>query len=362
MADHLITTIFDDGKYVGWPTVGRNPKTGRIFVVFSGKRLKHVCPFGQVVMIISDDDGRTWSDEKILANGPLDDRDAGICITSNGTVLVNWFTSIAFAKWTSPDSGTPLFPEESAALTDDLIGDELGQWMVRSFDDGETFEPCKIPTCVNSPHGPCELNDGTLFYIGKLNDDREARINTVKGGPHRAGIGIARSVDDGGSWQVTAETLPLADGQKSTDYCEYHAIQLNSGRIITQFRNHSYAPITTWQMESDDLGTTWTTPREICVGMPSHLLQLQDGKVLMSYSHREDPMSNLARTSDDDGQTWTRPFVFGPVRPPRDMGYPSTIQLPNQELLSVWYAQTDWVKAVIRMARWTPQNELSDEQ
>ncbi len=125
MSDHLITTIFDDGRYVGWPTIGRNPKTGRIFVVFSGKRLKHVCPFGQLVMITSDDDGRTWSDEKILANGPLDDRDAGICITSKGTVLVNWFSSIAFARGTAAGRSVPLFPEAAAELTDDLVADDL---------------------------------------------------------------------------------------------------------------------------------------------------------------------------------------------------------------------------------------------
>lgn len=34
----------------------------------------------------------------ILANGPLDDRDAGIMQTSRGTVLVNWFTSIAWLQ------------------------------------------------------------------------------------------------------------------------------------------------------------------------------------------------------------------------------------------------------------------------
>ena len=105
-------------------------------------------------------------------------------------------------------------------------------------------------------------------------------------------------------------------------------------------------------MESTDRGETWTPPHEIGIGAPSHLIKLRDGRLLMSYSHREDPMSNLARVSDDHGATWSRPFVFGPTVPPRDMGYPSTVELPSGELLSMWYEQTDWHKAELRMARW----------
>src|SRR5512137_2872413 len=45
--------------YHGWPTVARR-KCGQLLVVCSGGRESHVCPFGRVEMMRSDDDGRTW--------------------------------------------------------------------------------------------------------------------------------------------------------------------------------------------------------------------------------------------------------------------------------------------------------------
>ncbi len=89
-----VRKISTHDSYHGWPTVARL-RDGRLFVVVSAGRERHVCPFGQVHLLQSADNGRTWSGHEILANGPLDDRDAGILQTSRGTVLVNWFTSVA---------------------------------------------------------------------------------------------------------------------------------------------------------------------------------------------------------------------------------------------------------------------------
>jgi len=358
MAKHSISTIYNGGKYVGWPTMARDPKSGRIFVVFSGDRVGHVCPYGKVMLITSDDDGQSWSESKIIANGPLDDRDAGVLVTSKGTVLINWFTSVAFRGFCAEK-----FPEECEQLTDEVVGDELGNWMLGSNDNGESFTGDKIPTFINSPHGPCELQDGSLFYIGALIDDRNARIGSKSAAFSEGRQGIARSFDDGKSWVVTADELPVVEGQKRSDYHEFHAVQAENGTIIVQIRNHTPNPpinnFTTWQMESTDNGESWTTPHKICLGGPSHLLKLNDGRLVMSYSYRNEPWSNLCRVSEDHGETWSPPFVFGPSEPCRDMGYPSSIQLESGEMLSLWYEQTDWKKSELRLARWSFPEPLS---
>ena len=82
-------------RYHGWPTVARR-RNGELLVVCSGGREAHVCPFGRVELIRSDDDGRTWSDARILLDGPIDDRDAGVMETARGTILVTTFTSLAY--------------------------------------------------------------------------------------------------------------------------------------------------------------------------------------------------------------------------------------------------------------------------
>ena len=92
---HEVKTISIHKSYHGWPTITRT-KTGELLVVSSAGREHHICPFGEVQLIRSNDNGQTWSEPEIIVNGPLDDRDAGILQTSKGTVLVNWFTSLAW--------------------------------------------------------------------------------------------------------------------------------------------------------------------------------------------------------------------------------------------------------------------------
>ncbi len=64
---------------------------------------------------------------------------------------------------------------------------ELGEWVIRSTDGGRTWSP-RIPTIVNSPHGPIQLRDGRLLYVGKQLWTKERKI----------GVGV--SSDDGLTW------------------------------------------------------------------------------------------------------------------------------------------------------------------
>jgi hypothetical protein len=67
----------EKGRYIGWPTVCRLAN-GDLLAVFSGDRDSHICPWGKVQMVRSADDGETWNAPVTIANGILDDRDAGI--------------------------------------------------------------------------------------------------------------------------------------------------------------------------------------------------------------------------------------------------------------------------------------------
>ena len=84
-----------EDRYIGWPTITKT-KSGELVAVFSGNRDEHVCPYGITQMIRSKDNGKTWTDPITINNTPLDDRDAGILETNKGTLLVTWFTSMAF--------------------------------------------------------------------------------------------------------------------------------------------------------------------------------------------------------------------------------------------------------------------------
>ena len=85
----------ETNRYVGWPTVAAL-RSGEIIAVFSGDRDYHVCPWGKVQLIRSKDGGETWSEPQTIANGPIDDRDAGIVELPDGELLVVYFTSVAY--------------------------------------------------------------------------------------------------------------------------------------------------------------------------------------------------------------------------------------------------------------------------
>ena len=64
-------------RYHGWPTLTRR-HNGELLLVCSGGRQSHVCPFGRIELMRSHDNGTTWSWPRVVLDGPIDDRDAGV--------------------------------------------------------------------------------------------------------------------------------------------------------------------------------------------------------------------------------------------------------------------------------------------
>jgi Neuraminidase (sialidase) len=331
--------------YHGWSTVAR-AADGTLLVVVSGGRESHVCPFGRVELLRSHDDGNTWTWPEVLLDTAIDDRDAGICITPRGTVLVTTFTSLAYeaplakakdwpadrlARWNA--AHTRVSAEQRKAL--------LGTWMLRSTDGGGTWSaPYRVP--LNSPHGPVALGDGRLLYAGRTLWDAQVKV------------GVAHSADDGLSWQWLAD-IPVRPGDRAEDYHELHAVEARSGKLIAHIRNHNEANRgETLQSESTDGGKTWTVPHSINVwGLPSHLLRLRSGRLVMAYGFRRQPFGNQARWSDDAGKTWSAPVMLSMDGAGVDLGYPSTVELADGALFTVWYERLrESPRAVLRAARW----------
>ncbi len=345
-------------SYEAWPTTIRT-RDGEQLVVYSGGREGHVCPFGRIEMIRSEDGGETWSSPKILIDTLLDDRDTGILETDKGTLLVTWFTSDgwveqldkAIASSSNPEVWTPekiarwqkakekLVPENSAYPEIEKLWKaghrEPGsfgarQWMIRSEDRGLTWSaPYSVP--LMSPHGPVLAAGGRLLLAGK----------------NGSVIAVAESTDDGKTWGIVG-TIPSAPGHDPKQYHELHMVEASNGRLVAQIRNHNEQNhYETLQSESSDGGKTWSPAHSIGTwGFPSHLLRLSDGRLMMTYSYRgslrvpKEANQVLVRISEDAGESWSEPAVVAGELPHLDFGYPSTVELDDGSFLTVWYQYT----------------------
>ncbi|HUG66309.1 MAG TPA: sialidase family protein [Pirellulaceae bacterium] len=319
-------------RYHGWPTLARRAN-GELLVVCSGGRETHVCPFGRVELMRSKDEGRTWSWPEVVMDGPIDDRDAGIVETAKGTLLVTTFTSLAYEPLLQKAEQAGDWDEAKLTrwqaahhrINAEQRQAALGVWIKRSTDGGVTWSG-RYDSLVNSPHGPIQLADGRLLYAGK----------DLWREPHR--VGVCESNDDGKTWNWLSD-IPTRDGDDHNQYHELHAIEAADGSIIVHIRNHNAKNLReTLQCESTDGGKTWSEPHTIGVwGLPSHLLRLRDDRLVMSYGHRRAPLGNQARISEDHGRTWSEPLLLSSDGASGDLGYPSSVQLTDGSLLTVWY-------------------------
>lgn len=333
---HWVTKkkVVEPNRYLGWPTVLKT-RQGRLMVAFSGDRDAHVCPYGKTQMIISDDQGKTWSEPVTINNTPLDDRDAGLIQTPKQTFILSWFTSLAFERSSFQNSAADHRVVPPAYNKYFRIGEKispetkkkwLGCWIRRSEDLGKTWgEPIK--TTIKAPHGPRCLKNGQLLYIGKGIWDRQQAIV------------IERSVDDGKTWNLACK---IPNGHFPVKYMEEpHLVELESGKIIAMIRNEPVDENQCFllQSESTDGGTTWTEMRSTQIwGYPPHLLQLKNGWLVVSYGYRREPYGERACISKDEGRTWdiANEIILAGA-PARDLGYPSSVQLDDGSVLTVYY-------------------------
>jgi hypothetical protein len=324
------------GRYIGWPTVARTQQ-GELIVAFSGDREEHVCPFGKTQLVRSSDGGKTWSPPQTITKTPLDDRDAGLLVTRQGTLVVSWFTSIVFEELPS------LKPRLEGAWRDTVskISAEdrrlwLGHWTRRSTDGGRTWDK-PADSIVSAPHGPIELKDGRLLYLGLTQQQ-----GTLKGSPvpDERLMAAADSKDDGKTWSVIGH-VPVPKGVPVDDFCELHVVEAAGGSLVAMIRREKPPSAGfLWQTESPDGGKTWTEPHATPLwGYPPHLTRLRDGRVLATYGHRRKPYGQRACLSRDGGKTWdyAHEIVIRDDAPNGDLGYPSSVQLDDEMVFTTYY-------------------------
>jgi len=329
--------------YFGWPTVARLTD-GTLVAAASGFRNGHVCPFGKSVLFRSNDDGKTWSDPEVVNNSPIDDRDCGLLALDDNAFMLTWFTSDTAAHLLeyAPKYWNELnfFPLLRTWGTD-MTGHELGSFFRICDKNGKWSKRTQI--VANAPHGPVRLSSGRLVYMGMrygvCNAEGAFKKLPMKELPSQE-LCVVSSDDNGHTWFELG--MPPTPVPPEKFYCEPHVIELKDGRLLAMIRveytEDSGQGFAVGQSISGDGGLTWSQPVIISKGSPPHLMRHSSGSLVCTIGWREAPdFGQRALFSGDEGETWHTDWIIRDDGIDWDLGYPSTVELSDGSLLSVYY-------------------------
>ena len=334
----IISNPYSHHNYFGWPTVARL-QDGRIAVGASGFRIEHVCPFGKAVICFSDDDGETYSLPSPVIDTPLDDRDAGICVFGESGVIFSSFNNTADMQrdYNKDNAYVQAYLD---TITPEDEEKYLGATFRISHDCGKTFGKL-FHSPVTSPHGGTYLKNGKVLWAGNNFDKVEE------------GIEFHYLDTESGEAEFVGR-IPAPDNGFFLN--EPHMIELPDGRLLCHIRGENDVDFTTFQSVSDDGGKTWSEPEMLLDrtgGAPPHLIRLKSGVIVSTYGRRKQPYGIMAMISLDGGETWEKDIRLYENTASDDIGYPSTIELDDGTLLTVFYsADGEDLPCQIRQIKW----------
>lgn len=362
-------------NYQAWGSIAKDEE-GTLYVVASGFRAAHICPFGKTVMYISKNEGKTWSPPIVINDTYMDDRDAGILYMGNGRMLVTWFTHSAHEynnRWKEHITGHILRTEPEAydATVGMLKGyghlpeEETiaGSYIRVSEDYGMTWsDTIYIP--VTAPHGPTMCKDGSLIYLGieTYETDRK-HCRELTGGNENASL--YRSRNGGYTWVL--ESKIEAPDWFTEKQCldEPHVLEMPNGDILGAFRIEGETPFTIALCRSQDGGKTWSEVYPTGVsGSPPHLMLHSSGALICAYGRREVPCGERAMVSYDYGKTWTEEYILHNAKNEKDgdLGYPATVELSDGSLMTIYYQKyEDDKKCSMLYTKWRVEGHLQND-
>ncbi|MFW5798908.1 MAG: sialidase family protein [Planctomycetota bacterium] len=336
-----------DDSYCGPISMLARLASGDIVLVFREARWRgevtHFDPTTHMSMLRSRDDGVTWFGQVTpdAAGGN------GVTVTqlSDGTVLgtcFHWlFAPVDQAGCLDGRTRRREVPMFGLACA---LG---GVHVVRSQTDGYTWS---APHPVPEPGGWAE--SFTFGAVVELPDGDLLMPCTASRSDHGRAHGLVlRSGDGGWSWGNPVGLTEEVPGE--VNFHETRMVLCPSGTLLAMHRTPrgNY-----FRNRSTDGGRTWSATEDTgiwCGGSsPPDLRVLADGRLLLSRGYRRDPFGVRAYISQDDGASWPQEVVLRDDGPDRDVGYPSTVQLDDGSLLTVYYWHGDDGPRHLQATRW----------
>ncbi|MHB9134015.1 MAG: sialidase family protein [Armatimonadota bacterium] len=289
----------------------------------------HIGISGTLAVSTSTDGGKCWSDPVEITPRWEDSRNPAFGVNAHGE-LIAAFWKASLHNYTEDPAGTGRHYDSNADPERYLT--VPATFICRSADNGKTWSTPTPYTSrylgLASPYGRIiSTSDGTLL-MPVYGTPREPMEGT------RDISILLRSTDGGQKW---GDESLVAVGHNETSF----AI-LPSGRMIAAARSESGHIAVLF---SDDAGYTWSNPQQVTRDgeHPADLTVLQSGRLQLTFGRRIRPMGCGVLFSDDGGQTWDydhEVLLAGDGVQNVDLGYPSTVQLADGQLITVLYYAT----------------------
>jgi len=323
---------------LGYFPVAIRLANGNILAVIRGGA-PHIGVKGRLDLVRSSDEGKTWSKPWTAVDDSQDDRNPALGQLKDGTVV------LAYAIASGYDETGERFKGTRA----DRVFD--GVYLALSKDNGRTWsKPVRDETIKKfyasggavSPYGKiAQLPDGTVLmavYFDFYGDRGHESW-------------LFRSRDNGKTW---GEPALIAKR-----YNETGIVALRDGRVLAAVRSEKGAHLAI--AESKDQGRTWSAPVQVTKDSehPGDLIQLRDGRVLLTYGERNPPRGVRAILSAD-GRNWdnTKPIILADDAPVADCGYPSSVEVGGGKIVTLYYQVDDLKNAPasssLRVVVWNP--------
>lgn len=320
--DQRVTVVSHNGGY--FPVLLRL-QTGRLLVVYRWGA-SHINVKGQLAVSWSDNDGKTWSTPMQVTSGADDHRNPAMVELPNGEIL------LAYCIMDGYDATGKKFRPTIKGI-DPRTAKPL--WLMRSRDHGATWSApeelkgtdqlIKQEEMLNVFGKMAVMGDHSIL-LSLYSTPRDHNTTFER---------IFRSTDAGHTWSMISTI--------AKDVNETGILGLPGNHVIAALRTNKEQEILI--AHSADGGKTWDTPVQVTQPMehPGDLIRLKNGDVLLTFGERNAPRGAVAILSHDNGRTWdakTR-VVLADDAPIVDCGYPSSVQLPDGRILTVYYKVDD---------------------
>lgn len=215
----------------------------------------------------------------------------------------------------------------------------LRPWVSLSSDMGKNWKVHK----QNFPEAKKGMTEFIPFGDILFGSDSSLRVLAYAQSKSKAinKVSMFRSDDDGHSWKHMSV---LSTGTGETAFSRGHnetaSFYLGEGQWIAAARRWKAGQALDLFRSNDD-GQTWRLNKQLTSSNqhPGHIFPLEDGNLLLTYGNRIPGQYGIsAKVSKDEGASWSDEIKLLTDLSNRDMGYPSSVQLPSGEILTAYYA------------------------